>query len=125
MVIIGLHFIANTTGLYETRIVWFDNIRHALAGIGFGLLWLWILEKRNLHISFVFSAALLIIFVLGTALVWELLEFLFLKQFTSYADSLSIYSPSLGEASADIVSNLVGAVILILVIGYKSRKHVR
>lgn len=122
LIIIGLHFVANATGLYETKVVWFDNVLHTLAGISFGLFWLWILKEKNPHASFTFSSLSLVAFVLCTAFIWELLEWVFLKLFTSYAYSLSLYSPSLGEASADVISNVVGAFALILVIGYRGRQ---
>ena len=123
LIITVLHFVANSTSLYETRIVWFDNVLHTLAGVGFGLFWLWVLEKKSVHHSFTFSAISLVAFVLGTALVWELLEFLFFKLFTQYAYNLSLYSPSRGEAGMDIASNLVGAFILILIIKYTYGKR--
>ncbi|MEK7541480.1 MAG: hypothetical protein AAB533_01380 [Patescibacteria group bacterium] len=113
-VIVGLHFVANATWLYETEIVWFDNILHALAGIAFGLLWLWVREKKDPRVPLVFRAISTIVFVFGIALLWELLEFLFLNLFPSYAYYFHLYSPSMREATLDVLSNMMGALALVL-----------
>ncbi|MCK9352224.1 MAG: hypothetical protein WCT49_05735 [Candidatus Paceibacterota bacterium] len=111
--IIILHFIANAVGLYDTPVVWFDNVLHMLAGAGFGLVWLWISESKSVRISQGYPASSMIGFVLCLALVWELMEFLFLSYFTPYAYALNIYSPSILEASIDVISDLTGAVVLL------------
>lgn len=112
--IIALHFLANSLGIYDAQIesgfVWIDNVLHALTGLAFALLGFSLLGKtkfsKTLKLVFVLT------FVLLTALVWEFMELAFFKLFHSYAMSLKIYSPSLQEATADVVSNLVGAVLV-------------
>ena len=109
MAVVILHFVANATGLYETRIVWFDNVLHFLTGIGFGLVWLWVFRGS-------LKGAIVFVFVL--AIVWELLEFGFLKFFPVLAHNFSIFSPNIIEALEDIFSNFLG--VIVLVIGLKS-----
>jgi uncharacterized membrane protein YjdF len=118
--IIVLHFLANQFGIYERQMesgfVWFDNILHFFSGIAFAFLWLWIAERKNINRSFVQIMA----FVLFTAVVWELVEFGFLKAFSSQALEFKIYSPSIMEASEDIISNLLGGALLVF--GLKNLK---
>lgn len=123
LTIIVLHFVANATGLYEMSVVWFDNVLHALGGTAFGFLWLWILQKKNPRTTLVFTVTSTMAFVLGTALLWELFEFLFLKLLTSYAYSLKIYSPSLTEGASDVLSNMIGAFILMVWVSKKLRRN--
>lgn len=112
--IVILHFIANATGLYEMRIIWFDNVLHFLTGIAFALVWLWVFRG---------SLRGAITFVVGLAIIWELLEFGFLKLFPVSAHSLSIFSPTLSEALEDIVSNVLGAIVLVIFIKFKYHKQ--
>ena len=77
--IIILHLSATKFGIYDMQIekgfVWFDNILHILAGIAFGLTWVWIAQKRNYrHISI-----MILTFVAVTAVIWEVFEFGMLK----------------------------------------------
>ena len=115
---IVLHFIATTTDIYQAQIendfVWFDNILHAISGIAFGILFLWILDRKRLQYSLLTTTILTIIFVFGLAVLWEFLELGFLKFFTSYAYNLKIYSTSISEALFDIFSDIIGAIILLL-----------
>ena len=111
------HFIANATAIYQAQIqngfVWFDNILHVATGIAFTLLLLWILNKKSLQFSTISTVILIIIFVFCLAVIWELIEFGILRLFTSYAYSLNLYSSSVREASFDIVSNVIGGIIIL------------
>lgn len=116
-VAIIFHFIANNFGVYESQIengfVWFDNILHAITGLASSLVFLWILDKNNLNYSTTARIILTLVFVSCFAVVWELIEFGFFKIFTSYAYSLKIYSPSIIEALYDILSNMIGGVLIL------------
>lgn len=116
--VVVVHFTANTLGVYEAQIqngfVWIDNLLHAATGAAFGLLFLWLLNKNNLEYSASARIILTLVFVFCLAIIWELIELGFFKFFTSYAHSLKIYSPSILEACSDIISNMVGVVILLL-----------
>lgn len=112
--IIVLHFVANTTGLYEGGIIWFDNVLHFLTGVVFGLTWLWIFRKQSVENYSLRDLISAFGFVLRLAIIWELLEFGFLKLFPVYAHSLSIFSPSITEAVEDIASNMLGVISLLV-----------
>ena len=121
LLMVILHFFANTTGIYKAQIdnnfVWFDNILHVIAGVAFALLFLWILNKNNIKYPLVPKIFLTIGFVFCLAVLWELIEFGFFKLFTLQAQNLNIYSPSIKEASSDILSNIAGAILLLIVKG--------
>ena len=121
-----LHFGADLFGLYAAQIesgfVWFDNVLHFLTGITTGIFWLWVLEKYKPAVSHLYIAVSTLLFALVVALGWELFEFLFLKIFTPYAKSLQLYSTSLSEATADALSNLLGALALVGFIKIRMRK---
>ena len=123
--IVVLHFLAVFSGLYDSQIqqgfVWIDNVLHALSGAVFALLWLWILEKKNWEISFLLTILSTLGFVLLLAVGWEVLEYFFYITFTDYAHSLQIYSPTFQEAISDIVSNLIGGIVLLLLVYGKHR----
>jgi len=124
--IIFLHFSGNALGIYDTQItagfVWFDNILHVLVGITFGLLWLQILKQKKVLHSLLFKVFSTLIFVIIMALVWEFLEFIFYKLFTSQATALKIYSPSIQEGLEDIFSNTIGGLMLIFTIALSKSK---
>ncbi len=110
-----LHFAGVYFGIYEHQIqqgvVWFDNILHVLDGAIFAYAWISYKKDKGLPISLVGP----IIFVLILAVGWEILEYGIMKLFPLHAIDLKIYSPSLWEAFQDIVSNTVGALILVLI----------
>lgn len=120
LAVVILHFVANAFGIYQMQIqngfVWFDNILHFISGIAFGLLVLWILNKKNLKYSWTTTIIFIITFVFFSAVTWELVEFGFSKIFTSYAYNLNIYSPSIMESLSDIFSNMIGGITLLLFI---------
>ena len=118
-----LHFIANATGLYQGQIIWFDNLLHFLTGIAFGLTWLWILRENTTEIYNSQDLILAVVFVLGLAVLWELAEFGFLKLLPTYAHSLSIFSPSINEAFADIASNVLGVIVLVAWMKFNSNSN--
>ena len=122
-----LHFGADLFGIYQEQIesgfVWFDNVLHFVTGITTGIFWFWVLEKYRPQASPKYRVVSTILVVLGVALGWELFEFLFLKLFAPYAMSLQMYSTSVGEATADALSNLLGAVVLITSINLWRRKN--
>jgi hypothetical protein len=115
-----LHFIAVFFGIYDAQIqsgfVWFDNVLHAMIGAAFGLLWFWILERYRPAVSVSVRIVTTIIFVLIAAVLWELLELVMYLAFTSYATTLKTYSPSVGEATMDSLSNIIGAIALIILV---------
>lgn len=116
VIIVFLHFSANALGIYDKQIeagfVWFDNILHILTGVASALLWLWILKKIDFKYTFPIAVSILI-FVFITALAWEIFEFGIFKLFTSQAVNLKLYSPSIQEALVDILSNVLGGVVII------------
>ncbi len=119
LIMVILHFFANATGIYQKQInnnfVWFDNVLHAIAGVAFALLFLWILNKNNTKHTLIKKIFLTIGFVFCLAVLWELVEFGLFKFFTQQAQNLNIYSPSIKEACSDIMSNIAGATLLLLV----------
>lgn len=114
-----LHFIAVGVGLYAVSIVWIDKVLHILAGAAVALLALWVLERRSIRATAL--RVILIVFVL--AVLWELLEFLFMALFPTYARSLAIYSPNLLEATSDVITNLIGALAVFLLRNPRSKRH--
>ena len=113
VLVVLLHFLAIKFSVYERQMqagfVWFDNILHFFSGITFAFLWLWIVEHKKIPRRIID----IMIFVLVTAILWELFEFGFLKAFSSQALEYKIYSPTLWEATEDIISNLFGGLILV------------
>ncbi|MCC7500544.1 hypothetical protein IT396_01940 [Candidatus Nomurabacteria bacterium] len=120
-----LHFGAVWSGFYDwqfsTRVFWFDNVLHVLVGIGFAMAALFITERYRL------SGLQTLFFVLGFVLVgavaWELVEYIFFTRFTEYAYWSRIYSPSLYEASSDVISDLLGGAAYLLLVWHKLPKH--
>ena len=115
-----LHFGANIFGVYDMQIragfVWFDNVLHLLVGIVFGLFWLSLVQDRlrEKGKSFWYIAATTVLFVFAMALVWEVGEFFFLTIVPAVAHNLNIYSTSVQEAVADMLSNIVGVGLLLV-----------
>jgi len=113
-----LHFVELFSGVYdiEMRIghEWFDNLLHALVGVVFAIFWLSFLHMQKKKYSKTFTAISTLVFVLVMAFAWELLELALLIFAPAYAYSFNIFSPSITEASFDILSNLVGAIALML-----------
>ncbi len=99
---VALHFIGNSVGLYDGEIIWIDNILHIMAGSAVALLWLALAKEKYKKISFT------ILFVFLLAVIWEIIEFGFLKIFPIYALKYSIYPLNFMETIGDIFSNLVG-----------------
>lgn len=120
-VVAALHFGAVWSGFYDwqfsTRVFWFDNVLHVLVGAGFAMAAIWVAERRGMRASTFFVLAA----VLALAALWELAEYLFYTRFTEYAYWSKIYSPSLNEALADIVSDLAGAGAVLLILRAKRR----
>ena len=116
LVIALLHFAALYSGFYDLQIqmgfVWWDNVLHVLVGIAFGLLWLWLLQSLNYDTSSRFAMLSMFLFVLFLALGWEGAEYLARLYVRSLAESLQIFSPNLTEASSDILSDLLGGILL-------------
>ena len=119
-VIALLHFGAVWTGFYDwqfsTRIIWFDNVLHALVGITFAMCLLWFAHYQQWNLSPAQRIIVALVFVLVMAVAWELAEYLFFTQLTDYAYSLKIYSPSISEATSDIVSDLLGAGLFLTIV---------
>ena len=119
-----LHFAAVYSGLYDLQIrmgfVWWDNVLHAGVGITFGLLWLWFLEKMEWKSSPRFAGLSTFGFVFLLAAGWELAEYALLTFAPDIAHSLKLYSVSLNEATADTLSNLFGALLLLWLLQRKS-----
>lgn len=120
-----LHFLAVFIGLYNLQIqqgfVWIDNVLHTLFGAVFALLGLWIVENKGWSSSTIFTVSSVLGFTFVLAVGWEIVEYLFFVTFSDYAQSLKIYSPTPQEAFSDIVSNLVGGVILLLLVYQKNK----
>ncbi len=120
VVVALLHFGAVWSGFYDwqfsTRVIWFDNVLHALVGVGFAMGALLIVERSGIPLNrlAIAGATLLVVLMLATA--WELVEYIFFTQFTEYAYWSKIYSPSIAEAVSDIVSDLIGATLLLAVL---------
>jgi uncharacterized membrane protein YjdF len=111
---ITLHFVANNYGWYNTKIVWFDNLLHIMTGIAIGLITILISQKRRVEKTKVNK--LVLITVLSAAIIWEILELLFLALFPEQAINYSLYSSSIAEASTDILTNLIGGIIATILI---------
>ncbi|MCB9798275.1 hypothetical protein H6758_00950 [Candidatus Nomurabacteria bacterium] len=116
--LIALHFFALLSGMYTcenpvTCSVWVDNIAHGVGGVLCGMIWILFLQTKKskwFHTkNTVFFSTLL--FVVLTAFFWELFELFIFTFFTDFAYELALYSPSLSEAGADVISNTIGGVI--------------
>jgi hypothetical protein len=118
-----LHFGAVWTGFYDwqfgTGVIWFDNVLHALVGVGFAMAALMLAARRALSgmatVFFVIAAVLIL------AALWELVEYVFYTRFTEYAYWSKIYSPSIAEALSDIASDLIGGAALLAIVRTKRR----
>ncbi len=114
------HVLALYTGLYEAQMregfVWFDNVLHACVGAGFGLLWLWFIDKVAPRLPGVLKVLTTVVFVLTMAIFWELLEVGFYMLFATHAWGLKVYAPTWHEAFLDSVSNVGGVVVLLVVL---------
>lgn len=109
--IVVLHVSAILFGWYETPIVWIDNIQHLLAGIALAIFFLATFKKSK---NKKYAAVYTILFVLIISIIWELLEFVLLTFLPLYAKQFSLYSPTITEALEDIISNLIGGIIFII-----------
>lgn len=116
--LIALHYFALSSGMYtctdpETCFVWIDNVAHAFGGILCAMIWVYLVQRKNLQLISTQKTAFIsiVLFVFLTALLWELFEFSIFKLFTDFAYKLALYSPSLAEASSDIISNAIGGVV--------------
>jgi hypothetical protein len=112
-----LHVWALYTGLYEAQmqqgVVWFDNVLHTAVGAGFGLLWLVVLNRKAPLLPVWVRAVTTILFVVGMAAAWELLELGFYIFFTTYDFGFTVYAPTIRESLFDSSSNLVGVLVLV------------
>jgi len=112
LVILTLHLIGVFAGLYE-RQIHIDIPQHILAGVMFGLVWLWWLKPET---RADFSKWLIVVSTLGfTALIgaaWEILEFVVWKLLPTFANGFKFYSPTVGELLGDIVANLIGGFMI-------------
>lgn len=112
-----LHFGALWSGFYDwqfsTKIFWFDNVLHALVGVGFGMAALLLIERSGIPLNRAAIIGATLLMVLALAALWELAEYVFFTRFTEYAYWSKLYSPSLGEALSDVVSDLIGAAVLL------------
>ncbi|MEK7068405.1 MAG: hypothetical protein AAB964_01165 [Patescibacteria group bacterium] len=108
-----LHFGAVWSGFYDwqfsTRIIWFDNVLHALVGAGFAMGALFMLERSGMPLGRAQTVGFALFMVLALALFWELAEYIFYTRFTEYAYWSRIYSPTLSEALSDVASDIIGA----------------
>lgn len=119
--LIALHFFALSTGMYtcddpKTCLVWVDNIAHGLGGVLCGMIWIYFLQTKKSKLINTKNAMFIstTLFVLITAITWELFEFSLYEFFTDFAYKLALYSPSLVEASSDVISNTIGGLIFAL-----------
>ena len=112
MIILGLHLTGIFAGLYESQIR-IDFPQHVLAGVLFGLTWLWWLKPEN---KIDISKWLIIISTLGFAALlgslWEILEFAVWKSLPAFANSFKFYSPTVGELLGDVIANLIGSLLV-------------
>ena len=117
LVMVCLHFVANATGLYETRIIWIDKVLHIMAGAAVAMLWIWFLQGKNVVIANL-SSLLVVSSVVGTvallAVSWEILEYIFWKGLPQYAETYNIYSPTIFDLLSDVAFNVIGGAIFTL-----------
>jgi len=127
LIIALLHFVALYSGLYDAQLkagpVWWDNVLHVLVGITFGLAWLWILQSRGVDTATLLGLASTAAFVLIMALAWEGAEYVTHALLPDLAENLKIFSPTLTEASTDIVSNMLGAAALLSYLKLRTLMH--
>lgn len=115
-VTVALHTLCVILGIYDSQIannfVWVDNILHMLVGAG-------VAHAAWVHIqNFLF--ALVSICILAFA--WEVVEYFVYIMLPEVALAYKVYSPTLYEAGEDVVSNMVGGILILLVL--VSRKKV-
>jgi hypothetical protein len=114
------HALALYTGLYEAQMragfVWFDNVLHVCVGAGFGLLWLWLVDRMAPRLSGVLRILTTVVFVLAMAVSWELFEVGFYMFFNTHALGLKVYAPTFSEALSDSLSNMGGVIALLVIL---------
>tara|TARA_Y100000310_G_C20465506_1_gene707436 strand:+ start:246 stop:644 length:399 start_codon:yes stop_codon:yes gene_type:complete len=115
-----LHIVSVVFGLYSKGIP-LDKPQHILAGIVFGLIWIWLLESRKAKLTKPIFIISTISFAVFGSFLWELFEFAILNLAPSFANNFKIYSPNLAEAITDIVSGLIGGAIIGFWMAYKKK----
>lgn len=117
VIVAALHFAGNALGVYDMQIeagfVWFDNVLHALVGLAVAVFFFDLIAERYPERSFWPRALMSLAGVLVVAVLWELVEFGIYAAFPAYATDLNIYSPSVTEAMIDVVSNVIGGILLV------------
>lgn len=108
-----LHISSILFDWYDAAVVWVDNVEHILAGIALSTLF--VLVRSNKYKNNYVFAIYIILFVFAIAVLWELIEFCLLTFLPDFAQQFSLYSPTLLEALEDIISNLIGSIIFILI----------
>ncbi len=109
-VLVGLgSWAAKSLGLYNTY--WFtDVILHAVAGAGFGMLWLSFPHKAERG-KWMFLLGAASFAVLGSV-GWELWEFAGSKIISP--ESMRYYKPELGDSLGDICSGFAGGILVLI-----------
>ena len=112
LVISTLHFVGVFAGLYENN-VRIDIPQHFLAGVAFGVIWIWWMRtKDKKRLSGIIFFISILGFVALTAVAWEVLEFAVWNFLPSFANSFKFYSPTIAELLGDIMANLAGGVAI-------------
>jgi hypothetical protein len=101
-----LHMIGSI-GVYE-RFQWYDEVTHIIsatvvAGVGYAALRALELHTNEIDVPGNFRAVFILVFVLATAVVWEIFEF-------ALGDYVTVYG--IDDIVTDMIANTVGAILM-------------
>ena len=112
LIILTLHLIGIFANLYEQGIQ-IDIPQHILGGIILGIIWLKVI---NLQFHFSLQKTVIFIsissFVIFVGFLWEILEFIVWQLFPNFANSFKFYSPTVQDLLSDMISNLIGGLVV-------------
>lgn len=108
------HFLALRIGLYHGK-VWIDMLLHFIAGIFFGISWLWLLQSFFLRrlfnkVSRSLEALSMAGFALFASFSWEVFEYLLNHFYPQLTTRLRIFSPDVSDVLSDMFFGLLGGV---------------
>jgi len=111
LLILIVHLIAVFAGLYG--VIPIDIPQHIIAGMIFGLIYFWWLstyKKEILSKPLIFIS--IVSFAVFGSVIWEILEFSVWKLFPVFANNFKFFSPTVLDLLVDVISGLIGGVII-------------
>lgn len=122
IVILGLNFLALFYGWYP-EVFWLDSLLHFLGGIWVAAFFAWFfLERRLLAEKFWVRAVLILSFVTLIGVLWEFAEISFLNNLVAYLFGAAQAAATLEDTMADLLFDLVGGLVFIAYLSFRSKK---